>query len=1164
MFLVNVPPLVAFQTKWAQFGQTATCKLPECFSESEEDISGTPISAKVQGIINKLQTDESSLDVNSEYECIMQKNRKGELNTDKGLRNTATAIKGHARESATLVVPAEFEDCKDDNTTFEPLTLESDSDDSVDRDIEEAIQEYLKNKSTGDSSHLLHSKSSTTIQPDEDLQKHGHVKALTSTCPVKMVTVNNICDGFKQQDKPRCASPDSVSSDDSFEQSIKDEIEQFLNEKKQQNNASQLDTVKKNNQTEKTVKPKLKSNKTPEKQNPKQENKELFVKKPPDSVNLQLPKCPKPSSLGFKNISCKIEPKGFISKQNTKQVQLQEPIKIAKEELSDSSSDDGIEEAIQLYQLEKSRQESNLKIASAVSPELVKSTVVSAVNVSHCLEKSTPPGLHKKSESRKRQLFMSKPVACQDIPNCQPPTSKKAFSFVHDSYPKCETGIQASYRAETAAELMCAEAILDISKTILPAQPENTFAVPVENTSSHTEPYSDSDSSVDSDDSIEQEIRTFLARKAQEESICTTAVKQEPSSTESRPEQGNRSPFSKSKLSLTNRRKLKENKTMQQDLLKNNHFENVESAAQSNAQLNKYLQPNEQFQNSSVSVDDGAKLQHTSEMNVRSRHSVVDAERYKESSPIISRGHRKSHESSKSHCSGDKSSSLDSDEDLDTAIKDLLRSKRKLKKRSKDPRPQCKKRVRFGETTAKPLEIFESTEQVDSHIKAPSLIRSCLLNSTNTKENSLKKVKSNVKRKEEKLGLIGNSNIVVPSPVNKDCELKTACASDKTGTNVKPCAFSEAHDSSSVDSDDSIEQEIRKFLAERARESAELTAAQKATASVSDPNLIKVNNAQPFKQDHKVLLNPVTETVLQPAEVKNISVTSTTPAAVVNQLYDCKQSISHIGQLYHHPVDVSKVIKPINRQNCLIIKKECFVDQNSVVKPRETCLQATPGRVVMKTEVNSPQGKLHLPVSGNFIAGLKYVSGNEKQLVLNTGPSRIVTDLCKTGGEIARLGSYQTVQKKGPVLEKCKDVQTPNILTKNPLVRPGLYLVTTKICKENSPSLVLPINTTAYETGINLMSIQYCCSQVNSQNSTYRGELPLQHLKSGETRESGPSKAGEVPSLDTKTSVIKAAREALENESRTSNLNETAEEDLETGSGRIMKENKSTQEGGNV
>ncbi|KAK2113330.1 hypothetical protein P7K49_007596 [Saguinus oedipus] len=36
--------------------------------------------------------------------------------------------------------------------------------------------------------------------------------------------------------------------------------------------------------------------------------------------------------------------------------------------------------------------------------------------------------------------------------------------------------------------------------------------------------------------------------------------------------------------------------------------------------------------------------------------------------------------------SEDKSSSLDSDEDLDTAIKDLLRSKRKLKKRCREPR----------------------------------------------------------------------------------------------------------------------------------------------------------------------------------------------------------------------------------------------------------------------------------------------------------------------------------------------------------------------------------------------------------------------------------------------------------------------------------------------
>ena len=45
--------------------------------------------------------------------------------------------------------------------------------------------------------------------------------------------------------------------------------------------------------------------------------------------------------------------------------------------------------------------------------------------------------------------------------------------------------------------------------------------------------------------------------------------------------------------------------------------------------------------------------------------------------------------------SEDKSSSLDSDEDLDTAIKDL-RSKRKLRRRCREPRAACRKKVRFS------------------------------------------------------------------------------------------------------------------------------------------------------------------------------------------------------------------------------------------------------------------------------------------------------------------------------------------------------------------------------------------------------------------------------------------------------------------------------------
>ncbi|KAL6084549.1 hypothetical protein STEG23_002986 [Scotinomys teguina] len=77
----------------------------------------------------------------------------------------------------------------------------------------------------------------------------------------------------------------------------------------------------------------------------------------------------------------------------------------------------------------------------------------------------------------------------------------------------------SSCLADTSTELMCAEAILDISKTILPAPMEGSDRPPSVNPlfcPPPVPPRSEGDSSnIDSDDSIEQEIRTFLALKAQ-------------------------------------------------------------------------------------------------------------------------------------------------------------------------------------------------------------------------------------------------------------------------------------------------------------------------------------------------------------------------------------------------------------------------------------------------------------------------------------------------------------------------------------------------------------------------------------------------------------------------------------------------------------------------
>ncbi|KAM8934312.1 protein phosphatase 1 regulatory subunit 26 [Pelodytes ibericus] len=1087
MFLVNAPPLVAFKTKWAPFGQPATCRIPVCFSESEEEVSGTSITSKVQGIITSLQSDESSLDVTGEYECIMQKNRKGETHIDRGLKVSTSTFKGHSRESATLVVPAQFKDNKEENCGCGSLTLDSDSDDSVDRGIEEAIQEYLKERGTADPPPITdNAKSFIITNKERDLQKDTSKNSSVLVPPAKTETAGDFSDGFKGPERSRCASPESVSSDDSFEQSIKDEIEQFLHEKKQQNLANEAAAAKKSAQGEAAVKPNLKASKTAEKQIVKQGSRELAGKAVPEYVGTQ--------STSQKAAIERTRPKANVTKQNKNMKLTAQEVSSIKEELSDSSSDDGIEEAIQLYQLEKSRQENNLKVALNTASELVKTVPEAALNCIPCPDKTISPDSSTKLESRKRKLPVVKPPASQNSPNCQ---AKRASSVGDDSNTKCESASQATCRAETAAELMCAEAILDISKTILPSQLESTFTVLPANASAHCQ--ADSDSSVDSDDSIEQEIRAFLARRAEAEKPAGPVQPElpPPAATTVQPEHDSQSLVSKSKLSLTQKRKTNEDKpVMQEPLPKGTVLETVTSNFNSRSELSKQLLPTETVQNSCMRtgtyVVGRSKLLCSSEAAGATGHDILDKKRLG-----LSQGPGNVNMPMRRSYSGDESSSLDSDEDLDTAIKDLLKSKKKCKKRVKDTRSPCKKRVRFGESTSKPLESCDVIQREPCILKAP--VKSCLVSS---KENALRRSKSASKPREEKEREVGTgTSLLTSSLVSGAGEPKLASASDKSEASIQEVGSSQAHDSSSVDSDDSIEQEIRKFLAERARESAELTV-QKVSSTVT-PEMGKIAKKVP----------EITEAVIPSAGNTTSPLVSTQQPAALPKLADCKQSVTH---LYHRSADVGTGTSPIPRKDCLIVKQECYVAQSNLIKPSDKCLQSTPGRVLIKTEMNGSQGKSHLPVAGNFVAGLKYISGNEKQLVLNVGnttPSRLAGSVYKPGQLIPKQTGCQSVPNKGLLLEKPKIVQA-SVAPKSPLVRPGLYLLTTQVCKDNA-SLCLPINTAQYDTGLNLMSIQYCHGQLAPRASPSVVERSTPQPRSGEIRAQIPNQAGELAPLST-------------------------------------------------
>ncbi|KAM4019166.1 protein phosphatase 1 regulatory subunit 26 [Anomaloglossus baeobatrachus] len=1059
MFLLNAPPPAAFQTQWTPFGCNVPCRVPTSLPQP---------APEVEGSIDSPQSDESSVTVNLEYERIMQKNKKGEL------RSSPAIFKEDSRERATIIVPAQFRDAREESSDFRGLALDSDSDDSVDRGIEEAIQEYLKNKGTSaplSCAHAARAPDSPESDPDHGKTSQSYVPARKS--PVKMVTSPKVCDFFPGPSQSRCSSPDSVGSDDSFEESIKKEIEQFLIEKKLQNDVNETSPGKKALTNQSAAKPK--PPKAAEKPRPKQGSKGPAVKTTLESFTLN------PNNVKPKAESCKslIRPKTVVDPFKPDVLMPLPPPQ--SPDLSDSSSDDGIEEAIQLYQLEKSRLEGTLR----TFPETDGDTTSDGGHYSQ-MKDSLPDPQKKTPDYRKRKLTNVKPSASQNLP------SKRAL----------HSGDEVPRRAETAAELMCAEAILDISKAILPcaaALPDKPPASPCS-----------SDSSVDSDDSIEQEIRTFLAHKAQNESLSVTSAKTPPKEQVSEPP---KQPFLPSaKAAGTNKGKISDSKV----LLKDPPRKSSESV---NVDGSRGLSVLSQGKTTEPGPPDCPQPSHQAE---DARRHVIQSMKRLESSPRASGEKRKMYLKIRSSCSGDKSSSLDSDEDLDSAIKDLLRSKRKCKKRPKDGRPPCKKRVRFAETTTKLLDAAGVTEQKDCSPK-PLVAKSCLVLSSDAKDNSFKKSKAILRLKDEKKISVGNAE---SSSGSKTVESKPASACEKP---VKTSsALPDAQDSSSVDSDDSIEQEIRKFLAERARESAELSAAQKTPPPAIAPTVVHteappVSITTPIKKEPGVLSSSVTETILQKVREKD---RSSTPAAP--RLYGYKDNASPAIRP-QQPKGVDKATSPVRS---VIVKSEC-------IRPVENVLPPPPDRVLIRTGLSPCQG--NIPISGNFVAGLKYISGTEQQLLLNVGKSgatRLATDFYNPGGAIAQLG---TCQNKTLILEQPKVVQAPAFSLGAPMVRPALYVVTTKMVQEAAGSLCLPINATAYDPGLNLMSIQYCPGQVASHTSACAAPFSFQQTRNSDPMVITPGKAGEIPTLITKARASEPTAGPLDGERRCHNVPERAE-----------------------
>ncbi|XP_010020575.1 PREDICTED: protein phosphatase 1 regulatory subunit 26 [Nestor notabilis] len=1049
MFLMNASPLVALQTQWESFGPARNCRYPVCYPESEEDVSRTSVSAKVQMIINNLQSQESPLGMNNEYDCIMQKKQQGEKGTGNRVASSTALLQKHP-QYAQCGCPADSDDTDgEESVGFGRLLLDSDSDDSVDRGIEEAIQEYLKAKSQSDRSLQGNAECSENISRDKRFKREfSQNKAASDLLPVKfkaeMLSEEYLSDHLGVGKRLRPASPQSISSDDSFEQSIQAEIVQFLNEKKQQEISKCVTgEEKKDSHVRSVLKCSKEATNQPNCGAIKQGCNALLLR---HRAKLQKPstqaKClqsktqPEPSDFSQVNpayleMATASQPWGVEQGEESGANYWETRGALASESVhaSDSSSDDGIEEAIQLYQLEKTRREAgHTTDCVPLQREELDTKGMADISASLTISSTTSasPEIHKSPVSNKRKETDSKSTEFESTSNdfnklFKPLKKARHFALPENKIAACELTLQASCRADTSAELMCAEAILDISKTIMPSQMgSDSKSLPADSFFSSqllSSSRCDSDSSlVDSDDSIEQEIRAFLALKAQSEKLGTKPPSLSRSLQMPLPSDQNsltstlEPSFPKSlKLSLSRKKRLKrEGRIAKQGASKPPEQVETELFQPSNYPKLPVLQE-ERAPSSPAEFCDAQKLgskETRQQQLLASKLSGSDGRCLALDSvnPFIQvqsntrKPVKNSIQSQERDISDDESSSLDSDEDLDSAIKDLLQSKRKLKKKPKDQKSQCKKRVRFSETEAQQLDGFSSLQQS----RHPVLLRSSLSKPRKAaKENVVRNPPddTNVKLPSEKPETVKNSEFNLQlkkgsksKPVTNQNNLQAA--------KNRQCTFtvtSGADDSSSVDSDDSIEQEIRKFLAEKAKDSASNSDLQKDDATL---DLLRVTKQtatkgkakpQPVENELDLVLgqSDKPEVSQQTEELKN-SLRTEGKSAMLHGSGNSASSAENV-----HTTGQSKA------KQALVGVKDAAAGELSgstagkrdVPNPEPMQKMLPPksskneGGKVRKVVNAKPRSKkkntFHLKISSKFIAGLKCARDRKKSMLLS-------------------------------------------------------------------------------------------------------------------------------------------------------------------------------------
>lgn len=677
---------------------------------------------------------------------------------------------------------------------FESQSQDSDSDDSVDRGIEEAIQEYLKEKGDPKQSMKLNA---------SPLQMSKQLKRNFSSSETQ-----------KYLDRSKILTASNYASKNLNAMAM--ERKPFHKEKHDGNSLSV-------NRTD--------------------VNKAQVIRNTADVISLsktvQHPSVVKeektPESSSDDGIEEAIWHYQLEKKKKHEGSRTTSKVFQAKEE-SDSSSDDGIEEAIRHYQLEKQKekQEHTTKAFNPSHPKAPQVGKTAALSS----EKTGNQAFRKQKMSSKRKITEKLPKST--IPSAVVPDQvnttfdNKMSLFKNNAILPFETPVPL--KVNTTAELMCAEAILDISKAVMPRSFEETLSpsnpcfespsLPTEDCPNWSDNKSN-DSSVDSDDGIEQEIRKFLESKAQMHKQQLVDTKYETSQDDIWQKNADSPQSKKLKPTLSRKRKRKED-NFKAGKGEGSEQEIKEPVSQTRCDGIIGVKASGSIIDASVSIDVMTKSaetmkNHDQKCYPENPNNATGSALNEGDSPLASVKNEISESTilaDRLGESGDKSSSLDSDEDLDAAIKDLLKTKRRLRKKTKDKKVKSRKKFNSGI-----MELSHEEESEKKKILLESKIGTIPKNCDETSKHTLgtKRKLSNMSSK-----LI---NKKVKPCINLD---KSGDAQELAGVETFTGRASQiVEDSSSVDSDDSIEQEIRKFLAEKAKVSTMSISTEEYQKSIS-------------------------------------------------------------------------------------------------------------------------------------------------------------------------------------------------------------------------------------------------------------------------------------------------------------------------------------------